>query len=275
MEDTDTNVFCANIHDKYGARQEALYGMCLATFATTIHIVQNASSSTKLPTPASNTGNKRRQSKQIIYKFKNNLDFMAPRSKACILRYHFTSLARDAEQYYHRLLMLYWPWRQEKDLSHSDGTYESKFHEVKELILEKKKYEHFVDDVTGAFQSFSDDHVNEDLFDNFAPTQQHLAHDAPECVHDDTIMLNSCFPDDCDEPLPTHEYTKSKAHYSLTVSTTFVTDQLYHSFIASLNAKQHILYHYFHNWAWLRQMEATTSPIYIFCLVKAVWAKPT
>ena len=61
---------------------------------------------------------------------------MKKRIRPSVPRTHRVSKTASPEEYYMTLLQLYWPWRDERHLKHSDGTYTSKFDEVKHLIHE-------------------------------------------------------------------------------------------------------------------------------------------
>ena len=54
---------------------------------------------------------------------------MKCRKVKAVLRYHTPNKRKEPESYFHHLLMLYYPWRDESNLMASDQTYTSKFYE--------------------------------------------------------------------------------------------------------------------------------------------------
>ena len=54
---------------------------------------------------------------------------MKCRKVKAVLRYHTPNKIKEPESYFHHLLMLYYPWRDENNLMASDQTYTSKFYE--------------------------------------------------------------------------------------------------------------------------------------------------
>lgn len=54
---------------------------------------------------------------------------MRCRKVKAIIRYHTPNQRKQPELFFHHLLMLYYPWRDESNLLGSDHTYVSKFNE--------------------------------------------------------------------------------------------------------------------------------------------------
>ena len=54
---------------------------------------------------------------------------MKCRKVKAVLKYHTPNKREEPESYFHHLLMLYYPWRDENNLMSSDQTYTSKFYE--------------------------------------------------------------------------------------------------------------------------------------------------
>ena len=59
---------------------------------------------------------------------------MRQRRRECVARSHRVSKEKSPEEYYMRLLQIYLPWRDESELKHADGSFMSKFYEVKDEI---------------------------------------------------------------------------------------------------------------------------------------------
>lgn len=59
----------------------------------------------------------------------NGKEVMKCRKVKAVIRYHTPNKTKEPEQYFHHLLMLYYPWRHETDLTGTEKTYISKFYE--------------------------------------------------------------------------------------------------------------------------------------------------
>ena len=71
------------------------------------------------------------------------------------MRYHTPNKSKEPELYFHHLLMLYFPWRDEKDLLSSDQIYASKFYEPDiQAIVEQNRaiFEPDADAITEALE---------------------------------------------------------------------------------------------------------------------------
>ena len=66
---------------------------------------------------------------------------MKCRKIKAVIRYHTPNKTKEPEKYFHHLLMLYFPWRNEQELIGHDGTYISKFYEqdVQETVQRNKE----------------------------------------------------------------------------------------------------------------------------------------
>ena len=83
----------------------------------------------------------------------NTHEVMKCRKVKAVIRYHKPNKAKEPELYFHHLLMLYYPWRDETSLLGSDQTYASKFyeHEVQAVVeRNREKFEPDADAVTEA-----------------------------------------------------------------------------------------------------------------------------
>jgi hypothetical protein len=56
-------------------------------------------------------------------KLLNGKEFMKCRKVKAVIRYHITNKRKEPEKYFHHLLMLYFPWRYEQELTGEDQTY--------------------------------------------------------------------------------------------------------------------------------------------------------
>ena len=153
MEADDENVFAMNIMDRYTKRPDVLENMCYAEFASNYKLtsIENAKvddDDTLQGVLNSASGYVDIPESPIIIKLKDECGYMRKRSRPCVIRWHSVSKQKSLELYALRLLQLYLPWRNEDELRHMDGSYASKFEDVKHLIEDTiKVYEPF-DDIT-------------------------------------------------------------------------------------------------------------------------------
>ncbi len=60
----------------------------------------------------------------------NGKESMKCRNVKAIIRYHTPNKTKEPELYFHHLLILYYPWRDETELLGNEQTYMSKFYET-------------------------------------------------------------------------------------------------------------------------------------------------
>ena len=142
LDEDSTDIFKSNIIERYTNRPKAILTvdrLCLAEFAAhyykdyyskctetndaqpdvlTDSVIesQHVDSSNDAPLPTK-------------IKLLNTNEVMKCRKVKAVIRFHTPSKRKDPEKYFHHLLMLYFPWREECDLTGRDQTYTSKFHE--------------------------------------------------------------------------------------------------------------------------------------------------
>ncbi|CAB4001280.1 Hypothetical predicted protein [Paramuricea clavata] len=74
-------------------------------------------------------------------KLVNSKEIIKCRKIKAVIRYHTPNKRKEPEKYFHHLLMLYFPWRNEQELFDEDQTYISKFYEpdVQEVVQRNKE----------------------------------------------------------------------------------------------------------------------------------------
>ena len=97
---------------------------------------------------------------------------MKCRKTKAVLRYHKPNRVKEPEKYFHHLLMLYYPWRNEDSLIGNEQTYASRFYEPKvQAIVEQKRtiFEAEADAITEALEALRNSEVNNfsHSFDSF------------------------------------------------------------------------------------------------------------
>ncbi|XP_062600070.1 uncharacterized protein LOC134261665 [Saccostrea cucullata] len=158
LEDDDPDVYMRGILEYYAARPSQLSEVTLAEFAT-----KYKKSSNK--TPENDPGEKKIQ-------LQKGLGTMIQRATPPIIRYPQCSEKKQAEQFYHSQLLLYFPWRdEENDLC--NGSYKEKYDANEEIIKHNKKiYEYHASEVECAMESMEEFGIPEESWNILAPQDQ-------------------------------------------------------------------------------------------------------
>ena len=140
LDDDSVDIFMSNIIERYSIRPRSIPvvdNLCLAEFAAYYYKDYKMDcSETKDSQPdvltddliesqSTTTDTTQWLPKKI--KLININEYMKCRKVKAVLRYHTPSKTKEPESYFHHLLMLYYPWRDENNLMASDQTYTSKF----------------------------------------------------------------------------------------------------------------------------------------------------
>ena len=137
LKDDDENVFQLSIHDRYAARPDELEDMCLAVFATRYTI----------------TSKKAGQANVIELK-DAKLGRMVKRGKDCVLRTHRYS--DDNFRYFYAKLLMFWPWRTERQLIEGHRSYEEHYYAVMDVVEQNaygfNLHSHEIDDAMEEFE---------------------------------------------------------------------------------------------------------------------------
>ena len=168
LDDESTDVFKSNIIERYTLRPKSIVtvnNLCLAQFAAyyykdykkewhetsdaqpevlTDNIVESQHVSTN--------GESLPKEIRLI----DTNEIMKCRRIKAVIRYHTPNKRKEPEKYFHHLLMLYYPWRDESNLLARDQTYGSKFYddEVQTVIEHNRAiFEADAEAVTEALES--------------------------------------------------------------------------------------------------------------------------
>ena len=154
LEDESTDIYKSNIIERYSIRPKSIKSvneMCLAEFAAYYYkdyktdlceskdaqpevlsddIIEQAHVGT--------TDDASVLPKQI--RLINTKEVMKCRKVRAVIRYHTPNKTKEPEQYFHHLLILYYPWRKETELLGNENTYMSKFNEPDvQLMVQRNK----------------------------------------------------------------------------------------------------------------------------------------
>ena len=262
LDDESTDIFKSNIIECYSLRPPSIpivSDMCLAEFALfytkdykyskncdenndsqpdvltdDIIELQNAETGQSLP-------------KRI--KLENCNEYMKCRKVKAVLRYLTPNKRKELENYFHHLLMLYYPWHDERDLIASHQTCISKFYEpgIQDIIeCNKAIFEPDSDAITEALEELNSN--PRDIHSYDAINDQENAHLLCE-------LENDSYPDESfHEQSPSHlDSTQMSEQTSLGTICFYnqpndIADDTLHENVRYLNVQQRHAYNTFLSW---------------------------
>lgn len=132
LDDDSTDVFKSNIVERYSIRPDSIPSidkLCLAEFAAYYYKdYRKDSDETSDAQPEVLTdevlqtqhSNSQDISLPLTIKLMNTKEKMKCRKVKAVIRYHTPNKTKEPERYFHQLLMLYYPWRNESELTAAD-----------------------------------------------------------------------------------------------------------------------------------------------------------
>ena len=181
-------------------------------------------------------------------KLMNGNEYMKCRKFKAVLRYHTPNKRKKPESYFHHLLMLYYPWRDENNLMASDQTYTSKFYEPDvQTIVEHNRaiFEPDADAISEAFETLRSNPHNIHSYDQINDQENSELQGE---IQDDSLV-NEQF----NEQLPSHLEPVQNQHPSPGVITSYnqpteISDDILHKTVRLLNIEQRHAYETFLTW---------------------------
>ena len=153
LDDESTDIFKSNIIERYAIRPKSIASvdnLCLAEFAAYYYKdYRKDSQETADAQPEVLTDNVIEVQQDssdpglslpVQIKLMNTNEKMKCRKVRAVIRYHKPNKTKEPELYYHHILMLYLPWRDESLLLGADQTYASRFYEpAVQAIVEQNR----------------------------------------------------------------------------------------------------------------------------------------
>ena len=201
-------------------------------------------------------------------KLLNTNEYMKRRQTKAVVRYHRPNRQREPEAYFHHLLMLYYPWRDENSLMAEDQTYTTKFYEPEiQAVVEHNKaiFEPDADAVDEAFESVRANAGNIRSFD--ALNDQENADMHGEMEHD---FPNESFNEQPESHLGPVQNNSNPGAISSYNQPTEISDDVLRKNIRSLNTEQRYAYDAFLTWCRSKMKNLNSlkpveiEPIYLF-----------
>ena len=182
-----------------------------------------------------------------IIKLKDNLGKMQLRTRSCVIRWHKKCKLTNPEDYFLTLLQLYLPWTNENQLRHADGSYESKFEEVKDDIHEAMQNHQAYDEI------------------DIESLVNHPESNSDSDNDDADIGLNPDNLDISDEEIDKDEDTIDNDFTLITtVKNILISKKDFCKLCAQLNAKQRELFNYSMKYIQRLRYSPESEPFYIF-----------
>jgi hypothetical protein len=205
-------------------------------------------------------------------KLMNKNEYMKCRKVKAVLRYHTPNKTKEPELYFHHLLMLYFPWREETQLLSSDQTYTSKFYEPDvQAVVEQNRavFEPDADAITEALEAMRNNEGNiVHSYDSINDQENSDLRDETPNVSDINESFN-------EQQQPSHlDPTQSNQHSSGTITyhnqPSEISDDELRQSVRSLNPEQRCAYDMVLTWC--RQLiknlnslkPVDVKPIYLF-----------
>ena len=145
LGDDSTEIYNSNIIERYSDRpnRSSMNGsfgqvddLCLAEFAAYYYkdykLIEDRQNDNQPVILTDQIQGNQHSSSQIIptkISLMTKKETMKCRKVRAVIRFHKPSKTTDPEKYFHHVLMLYFPWREESGLIGSEGTYASKLHD--------------------------------------------------------------------------------------------------------------------------------------------------
>ena len=291
LHDDSTDIYKSNIIERYIIRPNnipSVHNLCLAEFAAyyykdyKLHCETNdtqpeilTDDATELNIEFNTTnGNVTRELPSKI-KLLNSNEVMRRRKIMAVIRYHTPNKIKEPEKYFHHLLMLYYPWRDEHNLIGKEQTYISKFYEPKvQAVVEQNRviFERDVDAVSEALETLKNNEGK-----NFIHSFDFLNDQENEDLQLDMQGFDVSDDESFNKQVPSHLASDSHSHHATTtvpivsyVQPDEISDDLLRESVRSLNNRQRIAYDTVLAWCRNRVKNVRSlksdevKPIYLF-----------
>ena len=174
----------------------------------------------------------------------NGKEVMECRKVKAVIRYHTPNKTKDPEQYFHHLLMLYYPWRQETDLIGTEQTYMSKFYEpdVQTMVQHRNIFEPDSDTVTEALDMLRKNDLS--LLHSYDAMNDQENEDLQSQIQDDsndTESFNNQLSEHLAQRIVSNEHARGGVTTSYTQPLDICDDDLRQS-VRSFNTQQRYAY---------------------------------
>ncbi|XP_044169485.1 uncharacterized protein LOC114973474 [Acropora millepora] len=254
LDDDSTDIFKSNIIERYSIRPDSnsvVDKLCLAEFAAYYYKdYKKESDETNDAQPNVLTDEVIHTQHSIVQNISlppqitlmNTKEKMKCRKVKAVIRYHTPNKTKEPERYFHHLLMLYYPWRNESDLMATDQSYASKFNEpnVQEVVeLNRSVFEPDADTVTEALENLRNNQGN--IIHSYDPINDQENSDLQiETQNTFDTLPEESFNEQSSSDLGASSDFGQQAYQAISTYTqpTEISDDMLRNNIRSLNEKQ-------------------------------------
>ena len=264
LDDESTDIFKSNIIVRYSIRPDSisvLDKLCLAEFAAYYYKdYRKESDETSDAQPNVLTDEVIHTQHSILQNISlppqitlmNTKEKMKCRKVKAVVRYHTPNKTKEPERYFHHLLMLYYPWRNESDLMAADQSYASKFYEpnVREVVeLKRSVFQPDADAVTEALENLRNNQAN--IIHSFDPiNDQENSELQIEMQNTDDTLPEESFNEQSPSELGSSSDSSQQVSQAISTYTqpTEISDDMLRYNVRSLNEKQRSAYNIALSW---------------------------
>ena len=285
LEDDSTDIFKSNIIERYSNRPKSIVSvdkLCLAEFAAFYY------KDYKIPSDETNDAQPDILTDKVAELQHSNIcttealpdkikllvtnEVMKCRKIRAVVRFHTPNKTKEPEKFFHHLLMLYFPWRDEvADLTGTDQTYASKLLEsnVQHILnINRAKFEQNADAVSEAFELFRTNELgNLPSYDSINDQENADM----RCDLETDVPFDESF----HEQDPEHFANSPQSNQPRNVIVTYlhpsdISDDLLHQSIRSLNSNQRHAFNTVLTWCRSKMMQMNNNqsseiePLYLF-----------
>ena len=263
LDDDSTDIFKSNIIERYSIRPDSISvvdKLCLAEFAAYYYKdYRKESDETNDAQPNVLTDEVIHTQHSILQNISlpsqitlmNTKEKMKCRKVKAVIRYHTPNKTKEPERYFHHLLMLYYPWRNESDLMAADQSYTSRFYEpnVQEVVeLNRSVFEPDADAVTEALENLRN---NQGHIHSFDPINDQENSDLQiETQNTDDTLPEESFNEQSPSDLGSSSDSSQQVSQAISTYTqpTEISDDMLRYNVRSLNEKQRSAYNIALSW---------------------------
>ena len=287
LEADSTDIFKSNIIERYSNRPKSILSvdkLCLAEFAAFYY------KDYKIPSDETNDAQPDILTDQVSELQHGNAhstetlpnkikllvtnEVMKCRKIRAVVRFHTPNKQKEPEKFFHHLLVLYFPWRDEVlDLTDTDNTYASKFFEtdVQHIVdINRSKFEENADAVSEALELLK----NNDLGNLHSYDSVNDQENADiRCDLESDVALNESFHEQDPEHLVHSLSTQFDQPHNTILTHSHpsdISDNALHESIRSLNSNQRHAYNTVLTWCRTKVMQNNShqtndvEPLYLF-----------
>ena len=181
---------------------------------------------------------------------------MKRRSIPYVLRDYPVNKSKDSEKYYHRLLLLYLPWRKEEELEDMDS-FEKKYNKVQDAISTVvKEYEPYIEEVQQASE-VCESLEDEEIWDRIAPEAEQTREEEVTTEENNPFEPENLSSEQLEQNELINVTNENQKHRSLSSNVALLSTTKYNTAVRSLNKQQREIHDYIFQWC--RAMTLATS----------------